>query len=528
MRTMGRRRSCLLAALTFAASVASFSLGSLGGADAGAADPQIVSTGSSFAGVAITQWQGQFNELDGGNVNFSVSTSVIGMNEFCQQSVDFGATDISFATGQSVCSTSQVPYPFQYMPTVAGGLSFEYNLTGQNGQQVTNLILDAPTLEGIFTGAINTGENYLLGDYFFHTDPGPLTAFQQAASVPSTAGQPSATWAVFPNGTPPSLQGLVPVSNADAATQGPVHEQGGISYVETAYAKTANMPVASVVNAAGDAVQPSSYNVAVAMTGAILYSDLTQNLAGVYTNTNPDAYPISAYSYFVAQCVPAQAAAQNFSCDGSGNVTMGAAQGAELAQFITFVACLGQSRMATLGYSPIPPNLVEDDFQAAGRLPGGTTPAPPTPQNCPNPYITGALQAVGGPTVVASSNPGGSDVGAASSAAATAAANAAAAAHTAGGSGGLVSTQSVSGPGSSAAATAGSAAAVAKKKEQNALTNPILAYARQDRLISAAAKSPWSPAVVALWSLIFAVVLIGVPLGAWFWQRRRNSTGGLG
>ncbi len=27
-------------------------------------------------------------------------------------------------------------------PTVAGGLAFEYNLTGQNGQQVTNLVLD--------------------------------------------------------------------------------------------------------------------------------------------------------------------------------------------------------------------------------------------------------------------------------------------------------------------------------------------------------------------------------------------------
>ena len=69
--------------------------------------------------------------------------------------MDFGATDIAYSTGQSVCTTSQVPYPFQYMPTVAGGLSFEYNLTGQNGQQVTNLVLNASTLVGIFTGAIN-------------------------------------------------------------------------------------------------------------------------------------------------------------------------------------------------------------------------------------------------------------------------------------------------------------------------------------------------------------------------------------
>ena len=429
---------CSVVALTLGSAAGMFGTVLDTAGPASASQPQLNSTGSSFAGVAISQWQGQFNELYGGNINFTVSNSVLGMNSFCNQTVDFGATDISYATQQSNCTTNQVPYPFQYMPDVAGGLSFEYNLTGQNGQQVTSLILNAPTLLGIFTGTIRnwdsaaiaalnpsirlpdelitpyfrsdpSGENYLLGDYFLHTLPGPFIAFQQSAGLPTPAGSPSAYWAPFPDGQPPGL-GLVGVNGSDAASQGPVHTQGGITYVETAYAKNVGFPVASVVNAAGVPVQPSSYNVAVALTGAILYADLTQNLGGVYTNTNPNAYPISAYSYFIAQCVPSQAAAQSFACDSAGNVTMGTAQGAELAQFITFVACLGQSKMAELGYSPIPPNLVEDDFQAAGRLPGGTTPAPPNAQNCDNPYITGQLQSPGGPGQVTQSNPG-SDLG---------------------------------------------------------------------------------------------------------------------
>ena len=103
---------------------------------ASAAQPQLNSTGSSFAGVAISEWTGQFDELDGGNVNFTVQSSVFGLNEFCTRNVDFGATDISYATGQSQCSNSQVPYPFQYMPTVAGGLAFEYNLQGSNGVKI--------------------------------------------------------------------------------------------------------------------------------------------------------------------------------------------------------------------------------------------------------------------------------------------------------------------------------------------------------------------------------------------------------
>jgi phosphate transport system substrate-binding protein len=545
----------LLAAVTLGSAAGLLGAAVNGAGRASASQPQLTSTGSSFAGVAISQWQGQFNELDGGNINFTVSSSVIGMNDFCNKTVDFGAADIAYSTGQSNCTTAQVPYPFQYMPDVAGGLAFEYNLTGQNGQQITNLVLNAPTLAGIFTGGINnwnnaaiqalnpnvrlpnqsitayyrsdpSGENYLLSDYMLHTDPGPITAFQGLATVPTPPGQPSATWASFSNGVPAGLSGLVGVNGSDAASQGPVHTPGGIAYVETAYAKNVGLPVASVVNAAGNAEQPTSYNVAVALTAAILYSDLTQNLAGVYTNADPDTYPISAYSYFVAQCVPAYAAAQNFSCDSSGGVTMGSTQGAELSQFIAYVACLGQSKMADLGYSPLPPNLVEDDFQAAGRLPGGTTPPPPTAQNCANPYITGQLQAVGGPTVVGAANPGGSDNSGAAAAVAAAAATGAKAAAGTGGPAAAGSSSAASSSTAAGAAAAKAAGAASKKHVVNALTDPQLVYPRQDALTAAATKGllGWSPAEVALWCVVFALVFIGLPLGVWLSQRRRRRT----
>ena len=87
---------------------------------------------------------------------------------------------------------------------------------------------------------------------------------------------------------------------------------------------------------------------------------------------------------------------------------MGTAQGAELSQFIAFVACLGQKSMAELGYTPLPPNLVELAFQAAGRLPGGVTPPPPTAANCPNPTITGGLNSISpvGPLISQASDGG--------------------------------------------------------------------------------------------------------------------------
>ncbi len=387
---------------------------------AGASDPPLNATGSSFAAVAMSQWQGQFDELDGGDINFAASSSVVGLNDFCQQTVEFGLSDISYGARQGDCGPKQVPYPYQYIPDVGGSLAFEYNLKGSNGGRITDLVLNAPTLLGIFTGSIKkwdnsaiqalnpgtplpsqpitafyrgdpSGENYLLSDYFLHVDPGPLTAFQQEADVPTAPGTPSATWASFTNGVPPNLDSLVGVNGSDAASRGPVKTQGGIAYVETAYAKDVGLPVASMVNAAGYAIQPTANNTAEALEAATLGPHLIENLSGVFVDKAADAYPLSAYSYFVAQCVPKQAAAQNFSCDGGGKVTMGNTLGAELGLFITYVACLGQSELANLGYAPLPPNLVEVDFQAAGRLPGGTTPPPPTPTNCPNPTITGSF-----------------------------------------------------------------------------------------------------------------------------------------
>ncbi len=400
---------------------------------AGASSPQLNSTGSSYAGVVMSEWEGVFNELDGGNINFTVSSSIVGLNDFCNNTVDFALSDLSYAAGQSDCSPTQVPYPYQYVPDVGGSLAFEYNLQGPNGKRITNLVLNAQTLLGIFTGSIKnwnnsaiqalnpgttmpdeaitafyrsdpSGENYLLSDYFSDVDPGPLAAFQQEASVPTTPGTPSATWAAFSNGVPPNLDSLVGVNGADAASQEPLQTEGGISYVETAYAKNVGLPVASMVNEAGNAVQPTAENAIEALQGATLNADLTENLSGVFDNTAGDAYPLSSYSYFVAPCSPSLAAAEQppttCSGDNSGVSPISTAQGAELGQFIAYAVCSGQAHTAQLGYAPLPEQLVEEAFAGIGRMNGATEPPPPTATNCPNPTITGetgSISAVGPP-----------------------------------------------------------------------------------------------------------------------------------
>ena len=95
-------------------------------------------------------------------------------------------------------------------------------------------------------------------------------------------------------------------------------------------------------------MQPTSVNDATALEKAVLFADLTQDLANVYASPLSNAYPVSAYSYLVAPCNPTLAAAQKFNCTGpQGTSPFTADRGAELGHFINFMACAGQEKMAS-------------------------------------------------------------------------------------------------------------------------------------------------------------------------------------
>ena len=407
------------------------------------ASPNMQSTGSSFAGAAIQEWVGTSNTLFGLNINWQVQSSIIGLNQFATNQVDFGASDIPYSSGQAQSAPIQ---PYQYLPDVAGGLAFMFNLNGQDGSQITNLNLNAAVISKIFFGKISTwndaairalnpaicptanqcnlpnqaiipvyrsepsGENYLLSDYLVHQDPTDIkTANTDFSRSPLTL--PSATW-VYPSDLSevnnsnnyPNLGKFVPQVGSDNAANyvSSAASVGSITYVETAYAINHHFPVASLVNAANKTVQPSSVNVATALEAAILHPDLTQDLTGVYTNPLDNAYPLSAYSYLVTACSPALASGQQATCAGGPNTAspFSTSKGQALGQFVSYLACAGQARMAFLGYSPLPPVLVQEDFKAVGRLNGGVQPPPPTAANCKNPYVDGTTILPGAPVVI--------------------------------------------------------------------------------------------------------------------------------
>ena len=454
-------------------------------ASAAGASPALQATGSSFAGVAIQGWTSQSGILLGTNINFQISNSVTGLSFFAQNQIDFGASDIPYSSGQSAYNPT---VPYQYLPDVAGGLALMYNLTGNDGQRINSLNLNAQIVADIFLGRVQywddgeivvanqqlagllphvpiipvyrsdgAGENYLLSDYLLHqahaTFAAAQTAFGLSTTGPAAIGQPSATWpqpaclvnggcgnrlSGYPGWT--TGTGLEGASGADISANDVASAQsnGAITYVETAYAKEHALPVANLANQSGASVQPTSVNVATALEAAILHADLTQDLSNVYINPLPNAYPLSAYSYLVTQCSTALAATEHIACaadpNGAGS-NLVPDKGLELGQFVDFMACAGQRNMASIGYSPLPPNLVQADFNAIGRLNGGQQPPPPTAANCKNPYVDGTTPLPGEP-VVPGVGGGGLVLVAPGTQAGGGSAGGAASSHSAGGAGG--------------------------------------------------------------------------------------------
>jgi ABC-type phosphate transport system substrate-binding protein len=307
-----------------------------------------------------------------------------------------------------------------------------YNLANTTQQPITNLQLNASTLMGIFSGTINywddpaiktlnpklisslphkgivpvirsdaSGDNYIFSEYLSALEPTAWQKFMSAVSfTPAQAGNPAtAQWPGQGTDVGQYRVGIFnQVSGSDNASNTVASSQnvGSITYVETAYAILHGMPCAAVQNESGRFVKPSSLADAIALSHDKLLPDLEQDLTGVFHAPEAGAYPISAYSYLITQ-----------------TTGLNPSIGKVLGQFIQFFACQGQISAGQLGYSPLPINLVAEDFAAISRIPGAAKPPPINAKTCKNPYLTGAATYVGGPQVSTGSSSGANSSGAA-------------------------------------------------------------------------------------------------------------------
>jgi phosphate ABC transporter phosphate-binding protein len=340
--------------------------------------------GSTWSSNAMDQWIGDVNQY-GIKIDFAATGSSDGRTQFKNGTVDFGVSEIPYGVTDNGTYEPPPSRSYAYMPIVAGGTSFMYQLH-INGQQVTNLRLSGPVIAKIFTDSITkwndpaivadnpgivlppepivpvvrsdgSGTTAQLTTWMSKLYPDLWNAYCGKAGRVVPCGVTS-TYPVLSNSTFVPQQLSTGVAGYITQSQ----SEGTIGYVETSYAIQQNYPVAKVLNTAGYYTEPTADNVAVALTAAQINTDasspsyLTQVLDAVYANPDPRAYPLSSYSYMI---IPTGL-----------QPPLTSDKGYTLGKFAYYFLCEGQQSMGDLGYSPLPRNLVQAALDQVKRIPG--------------------------------------------------------------------------------------------------------------------------------------------------------------
>lgn len=345
---------------------------------------RISGSGSTWSQNALDQWRRNVTQY-GMTVDYTGNGSTIGRQQFADGTVDFAVSEIPYGMTEFGVREPPPSRGYAYMPIVAGGTSFMYNLK-IGGRRVTNLRLSGNSLAKIFTGRITRWSDPQLA----HDNPGLTLPSEKIIPVVRSDGSGSTAqftlWMSKQQGAlwndycrrlgkpvPCGLTSFYPVvpgsgfisQNGSLGVSGYVRQnyaEGAITFVEYSYAVTTGFPVAKILNAAGYYTEPTASNVAVALTKAQINENknssqyLTQVLDNVYTFHDPRVYPLSSYSYMI---LPTKV-----------EKPLTADKGRTLGAFGYYFLCQGQVEAEPLGFSPLPINLVQAGFEQLRRVPG--------------------------------------------------------------------------------------------------------------------------------------------------------------
>ncbi|MER7179109.1 substrate-binding domain-containing protein [Streptomyces hyaluromycini] len=361
----------------------------------------IAGAGSTWAENAVDEWRRAVNQY-GMRISYAGTGSSDGRRQFLSGTVDFAVSDIPFQTNPTDGSAAERPASgsYAYMPIVAGGTVFMYHLT-VNGKKVTNLRLSGDVVTKIFTGVVKTWDDPVIkadnpGLQLPHRTIVPVVRSDGSGSTAQftmwMANQHKSLWNAYcakvgrsgacgQTSYYPTVSGMI-AQSGDLGVAGYVAQnygEGAIGYVNYSYALNAHYPVAKILNHAGYYTEPTPQNVAVSLLKAKINTNkssadyLTQQLDGVYNDSDRRNYPLSSYSYMI---LPLKV---------QGTFTK--AKGKTLGAFSYYFMCQGQQQAPKLGYSPLPINLVRAGFDQIRRIPGVQA-QNINIKNCNNPTFT--------------------------------------------------------------------------------------------------------------------------------------------
>jgi len=289
---MNKRLTIILAAVVAA-------LIAVAAATAKSNDTTITGAGSTFVSPLVSTWTPAVGSAFGYNLQYSAVGSGAGIAAITSKQVDFGASDAPLTPDQFTACGDCTQIPWALSAT-----SIAYNVRGAP----THLNLDGRTLAKIFLGqitnwndatikALNKGANLpdLKITPIFRSDGSGttynFTDYLSSVSAEFKSKVGNSTSVQFPTGQ--GARGSSGVAGLVSRTD------GGITYVDVAFALKNHIKFAAVRNAAGKFLFPSLRRIEAA---AQAFTKVPANNELHIVNPPKKAtfaYPISTYTYII-------------------------------------------------------------------------------------------------------------------------------------------------------------------------------------------------------------------------------------
>jgi phosphate transport system substrate-binding protein len=259
---------------------------------------QLTGAGATFPTPIYQAWFDDYNKkiAKGVAINYQSIGSGGGVQQFTQNTVDFGASDAPLSDDEVSKATD-----VQHIPMVLGSVVVTYNL----GALSAPLKFDGDTLAKIYLGtikkwddpviaALNPGVKLPSADIqVVYRSDGSGTSFVWTDYLSKVSADWKSKVGTSKNPQWPAGQGG---KGNEGVTNAVKQTPNAIGYVELNYAIATKLPFADVKNKAGKFVTPSIDSTSAAAAGVALPADYRVSI----TNADGDAaYPVASFTYLL-------------------------------------------------------------------------------------------------------------------------------------------------------------------------------------------------------------------------------------
>ncbi|MCP5425663.1 MAG: phosphate ABC transporter substrate-binding protein PstS [Gammaproteobacteria bacterium] len=329
-------------------------------APAAFAEVKLNGSGASFPFPIYSKWFKDFSkENKAARVDYQSKGSGAGIQDFLNEVVDFAASDAAMNDDE----ISKAKNGVVLLPMTAGEIVLTYNLKG-----VKELKLPRAVYPEIFTGKITkwndpkivaANPGVKLPDESITVvvrsdSSGTSYVFSGHLSVisedfKSTVGQEkSPQW--------PNSDKFVKAPKNDGVTATVKQTPGAIGYIEYGYAKLTKAPIAELENKEGKFVAAGPESGAAALASAefpadnLPGSDVPDLRAWIYDPAGESSYPIATFTWMLFP------------------TKMGAEKAKIAHELIEYCLTKGQKIADSMGYIPLPKNVVEKNREVAQKI----------------------------------------------------------------------------------------------------------------------------------------------------------------